>query len=81
MSTPFISKKYRYLLIGVALLLLAALIAVFSYAKWHDVNYFGKVLSVQENSVIISDLKVGERTILITDKTIICPSNPYTRSS
>ncbi len=44
---------------------------MFSFMRWQESHYFGKILSVGSGSFVLQDPHVGTRTFLITDKTYI----------
>lgn len=71
MYAHILNRPYRYIAIACILLFLASLIAVFSYIKWREVYYFGTVTHVDDSAITITDPKLGERTIELTDSTII----------
>lgn len=60
----------KYLLMVLLLLAISGL-SLFSYGKWREANYFGKVLSVDATHITISDHKEGSRDFVIDGETKI----------
>ncbi len=55
--------------VGVCLLLMVA--SFFSFSRWQENHYFGKVVSASGTTFSIDDKKIGVREIKITTETSI----------
>jgi hypothetical protein len=74
MTSQLLTTAHRfriYITISVVIVLGMAALSVYSYAEWSKKNYFGKVLQVDEHSIVVSDRNVGQRQILIDERTKI----------
>mgnify|MGYP001606240361 CR=1 FL=1 len=74
MTSQFFTIAHRwriYITVSVVIVLGMAALSVYSYGEWNEKNYFGKVLQVDEQSIVVSDRVVGQRLILINEGTKI----------
>jgi hypothetical protein len=63
------NKKALLILVPVLCLLLAG--SAFSYLRFREAHYFGRVSELREKSFLIEDKKIGSREIWVNDETKI----------
>ncbi|MEK7649875.1 MAG: DUF5666 domain-containing protein [Patescibacteria group bacterium] len=51
--------------------LILLLMGVHNYLRWQGSQYFGEVLRMTEGGFVVSDIKVGERTIDVGQETVV----------
>jgi hypothetical protein len=65
------TEKKKILFLSIAFIFLFIVGSLLSFSRWENVNFFGKVISLEPTKLVIADKKQGNREILLTSKTVV----------
>ena len=65
------AEKKKILFLSIAFVFLFILGSLLSFSRWENVNFFGKVISLEPSNIVIADKKQGNREVQLTSKTVV----------
>ena len=64
-------KKAAWILFSLAFLISVVSLTAHTYVQWHKNQYFGEIIRMTNNEIVLYDVRVGERVVHISAETPI----------